>query len=119
MKQADLAKKMNKTPQEIGRFWNGVRKLDQIWIERFAAALGYPAWAILDDNIPKDELDIIKAYREMSESKKSQFIHYMEFLQSDKPVERKEAHYHLTKETVQKAIDAHTVKPLTETKSIK
>ena len=116
--QADLARKMNKPAQQIERFWNGKRKLDQIWNELFARVLEYPSWAITSQ-IPKKEIKAIKTFLEFAEPQKEEFINYMEFLKTKLPpksIDRKEVHYRIDPDVLQQVIQENIITSQTDKK---
>jgi transcriptional regulator with XRE-family HTH domain len=78
MNQAQLAKKMDKSPQAVGRFWNGVRGLKHDWIPLFENALGYPGWMLTCDLVKKD-MDFIKSFLDLSRDQRDVAIQMIEF----------------------------------------
>lgn len=79
MKQAQLARLANTTPQTIGKLEDGRMNLTLDWMRRLGKALDVPAAALLADEdaeprLAPAEYDIVQAYRQLEPRERGRFL---------------------------------------------
>lgn len=89
LKQADLAKKLEVTPNTISRWESGLYKPKMEDIEKLSRALGEPIWAFFPGDVaPPSEAQraLLSATGDLPQEDLEELIRYVEFVRARKKV---------------------------------